>query len=62
MLLLMLRKMAMLFREVEVPKEEELIAVWLQVGEEVGGDVVEEEVEAVEEERRVLLPGQSLNY
>ena len=30
-------------------KEEELVAVWLQVGEEAGGDVVEEEVEEVEE-------------
>ena len=30
-------------------KDEELEAVWLQVGEEAGGDVVEEEAEEVEE-------------
>ena len=44
MVLFMFRKMAM-SRFVEVSKEEELAAVWLQAGEEVGG---EEEVEEVE--------------
>ena len=42
MVLFMFRKMAM-FRLVEVSKAEELTAVWLRVGEEVGrGEEVEE--------------------